>query len=143
MSPGDSTAQRDCETVMIRLVSESLGVALTKAKVALPGGCFAEVDGRSEGGTILCEVWAHHGAPKSAQKAKVMTDAAKLFVAGRAIGENVKKFIVLADQAAAGWFKGKSWMAQALREMGVEIIVVDLPEAVRASVLAAQKRQYR
>jgi hypothetical protein len=141
--PGDSTAQRECEIVMINLASQTLGVVLTKAKIPLPNGCYAEVDGRSEDGTVLCEAWAHHGAPKSGQKFKVIADAAKLFVAGRALGDSAQKFLVLADEAAASWFKGKSWMAQALREMDVQILIVDIPQPVRDSVLAAQKRQFR
>ena len=108
----------------------------------LPNGSVVEVDGCTEDRAVLCEAWAHQGRPKSAQKAKVLTDAAKLFVAGQAVGA-LRKIIAFGDPEAAVWFRGKSWMAEALRVMGIEIMVVTLPEDLRASLRAAQTRQYR
>jgi hypothetical protein len=141
--PGDSREQRECEGLILTLLGEELGISLTKGKISLRNGSTVEVDGCSPDRSVLCEVWAHQGAPKSAQKAKVMTDAAKLFVAGQALGGSMKKFVVLADAATADWFQGRSWMAEALRVMGVGIKVVNLPEEQRSLLREAQKRQFR
>jgi hypothetical protein len=56
--------------------------------------------------------------------------------------EHVER-ILAADEQAAQWFKGRTWMAEALRTMGVEVVVVELPDDIRASVRTAQVRQYR
>jgi hypothetical protein len=72
-----------------------------------------------------------------------MSDAAKLLLAGQLIGGNVRKIIAFADDSAASWFRGRSWMAEALRAMSIEVQVVSLPDGVRASIVAAQQRQYR
>lgn len=140
---GDSPEQRQCELVMLEMVSEQLGCPLVKTRVALPNGSVVEVDGCSDDRSILCEAWAHQGPPKSAQKMKVITDAAKLFVAGQAIGGDVRLLIVFGDRNAAAWFQGRSWMAEALRVMGVEILVLELGEDLKNTLRAAQARQYR
>ncbi|MGE0227634.1 MAG: hypothetical protein AB7I38_13455 [Dehalococcoidia bacterium] len=81
--PGDSAAQKSAEAVALRLLSERLGVELAKRRFRTPEGRWLEVDAVSESPPLLCEIWAHQGAPKSAQKAKVMTDAMKLLYVRR------------------------------------------------------------
>lgn len=144
-SPGDSLEQREAEKIIVEEVSKALGVSLRPATLNLGGGCHLAVDGVSERPAILCEAWAHLGAPKSGQKQKVMMDAFKLaFAAQRWEHHNPRLVLAFADDAAARPFRGRSWMAQALRAFGVSIYVVgDLPEATRAALLAAQHRQRR
>ena len=142
-APGDSTEQRSAEQVMIAAVAQQIGCSLVKQRIDLPNGSCLEVDGCNEQRTVLCEAWAHQGAPKSAQKMKVITDASKLFLAGKVIGGDVRRIFVFADDCAAAWFRGRSWMAEALRTMQVEVCVIELPADVRASLITAQKRQYR
>jgi methylmalonyl-CoA mutase cobalamin-binding subunit len=40
--------------------------------------------------------------------------------------------------AAAGHFQANTWVALALRDLAIEVIVVPLPEAVRAKIRRAQ-----
>ena len=37
--------------------------------------------------------------------------------------------------------EGKSWVADAAREFGIKIYVIELPEKLKNMVIAAQKRQ--
>jgi hypothetical protein len=141
--PGDSAAQRECETHILRAVEKEVGCPLTKRRVPLPNGGLLEVDGCSEGSTVLCEAWAHQGRVRPAQKSKVVTDAAKLFLAGQIVGGNPRLVLAFADEVPAMWFKGKSWMAALVATMGIDVIVVDIPAQVRDKVLAAQARQHR
>jgi hypothetical protein len=140
---GDSLEQRDAEKVAIQLLGEKLGVVLTPRRLPLPDGGRIELDGVSDQPPILVEVWAHQGPPKAAQKAKVMTDAMRLLFAARVLGTAPRLILGLTDRAAAAHFTGRTWMSQALRELGVEVEIVELPEPVRESVLRAQARQYR
>ena len=141
--PGDSSEQRQAERVMIARLAEELGVSLTPKGVPLPDGSRMELDGATENLSILVEAWAHQGPPKSAQKAKVSKDALKLAFAGRVVGTNPHKILLFCDEEAARPFVGRGWEASALREFGIEVLVVALPADMRESVLAAQRRQYR
>jgi methylmalonyl-CoA mutase cobalamin-binding subunit len=87
---------------------------------------------------------AHQGPPKSAQKAKVMADAFKLvWVERRLFPGGARKIVALADPSAAGHFTDRTWMAAALRDLGIEVLVVELPTDIRAGIRAAQARQVR
>jgi len=71
---------------MLTLAFETVGRPLAKTRIRLHNGSIVKVDGCSDDKMVLCEAWAHQGRPKSAQKGKVLTDAAKLFVAGQVVG---------------------------------------------------------
>lgn len=144
--PGDSVAQRSAEAVALTLVSQQLGVPLSKRRVPMLDGGWLEVDAVSDAPPILCEIWAHQGSPKPAQKAKVMTDAMKLLYARSLMSDaldDCRMLLVFADPLAAAHFRGRSWMAAALRAAGIETVVVQLPDDVRLAVARAQEQQFR
>jgi len=140
---GDSLEQRQAEIVTLALISERLGVVLEKRRLDLPEGGWIELDGACDDPPVLMEAWAHQGRAKPAQKAKVMTDATKLLFAARLLKTNPRLVLALTDEEAAAHFVGRTWMAQALRELGVEVHVVRLPEELNQAILRAQARQYR
>jgi hypothetical protein len=72
-----------------------------------------------------------------------MADAMRLQLASRTLRTEPKLILLLTDREAAAPFKGRSWMAQALRELAIDVEVVELPEEVKEAVLRAQTRQYR
>lgn len=144
--PSDSAAQRDAEDVALQLIAAQLGLPLRKRRLPLPDGGWLEVDGASDSPRVLCEIWAHQGAPKSAQKAKVMTDAMKLVYARSLLAapnQACRMLFVFTDPRAAAHFRGRSWMAGALAAAGIETAVVELPAPVREAIEAAQELQYR
>lgn len=141
--PGDSAEQREAETVMIRLLSESIGVELAPEHIELPEGGRLQLDGFSREPCIACEAWAHQGDAKAAQKDKVSKDVLKLVFVRDLLKTDVRSILLFSDEAAATFLRAKSWRAQAIRSLGIEIHVVELPPDLRAKVVAAQKRQYR
>jgi hypothetical protein len=141
--PGDSSEQRNCEPFILSAVGLAVGCELQERRFVLAGGGYLKVDGCNGEGSVLCEAWAHHGPPKPAQQAKVMKDAAKLFLAGTLAKTEPRKLLAFADAAAARPFQGRSWMAEALKVMRIEVIVVDVPDQIRVDVITAQKRQFR
>jgi hypothetical protein len=128
---------------MVALLADRLGVELVSRRIDLGDGSRVELDAASDDLTVLCEAWAHQGRPKPAQKNKVITDAFKLAFVGRVVGGKPRLVLLLSDEAAAAPFRGRSWHAAALKEFGIEIAVVQLPEAVRAAIRTAQDRQFR
>ena len=141
--PGDSSEQQEAERWLLDALSAKLGVKLTKRRWQLGGGSWTELDGFSESPLILCEAWAHVGAPRSAQKHKVMTDAFKLLFVSRLLETDGLRILLFGDHEAAKHFQGNSWMAQCLRQHGTEVEVVDMSPELKARVVNAQKRQYR
>jgi hypothetical protein len=143
---GDSAEQRRAETVMLDLLGQDLGLRFAKHRHTTEDGATTEIDGVCADPPTLIEAWAHQGAPKAAQKHKVMSDAAKLAWASAAFYSGVaRKILLFSDAAAAGPWQpsSRSWMAVALVHFGIEVRVVDLPQDVRDAVMAAQLRQYR
>jgi hypothetical protein len=141
---GDSAEQRAAEAVMLDALSRELAIDLAKRRLATKAGAWTEIDGVCESPPVLVEAWAHQGRPKSAQKAKVMTDAAKLVWAEATFyPAGARKILLLSDPIAAGHFRGSSWMAAALVNFGIEVRTVELPSDHLAAVLRAQARQIR
>src|SRR4029453_224059 len=67
--PGSSTEQRDAGRG---------GAGREPAPLRGAAGARVEVDGADAGRRVLVECWAHQGAPKAAQRHKVLADALKL-----------------------------------------------------------------
>lgn len=142
--PGNSAEQRAAEVVVLRQLETDLEVALGPGKRALPDGTRVELDAICLEPPILIEVWAHQGAPKPAQKHKVMTDALKLVWAEAVLfPAGARKILALTDVDAAAHFLGATWMAAALAHLRVEVRVVELPQDLRERIRRAQVRQFR
>jgi len=143
--PGSSHEQRDAERVLLDLLGEQLGLRLDPARITIPSGARVEIDGMDEARSVLVECWAHQGPPKAAQKHKVLSDALKLTWIATTVYPRPRLILCMSDPAAAAPFTAgaRSWASQALADLGVEVTVVELPEATRVAVLAAQQRQYR
>lgn len=143
LSPGNSQVQRDAELITIAWLGAELGCKLEPQRITLPDGSRLELDAFCEEPLVICEAWAHQGPPKSAQKFKVMNDAMNLRTARRVVGEHARAVLLFADDEAASHFRRKTWQTIALAESGIEVMVADLPNELRAEIRAAQNRQYR
>ncbi len=140
--PGDSREQQEAEREMVAALASQLGVALAPRRVEFGSDVRVELDAASDDLSVLVEAWAHQGPVKGAQRYKVLTDAFKLAFVGRELGGTRRLILLLSDDQAAQKFAG-GWAAAALRQSGVEIVVVDLDQETRQRVRAAQARQYR
>lgn len=142
--PGSSLEQRDAERLMLDQLGLRLGVALHPRRVTHQSGAYVEVDGASEDLRFLVECWAHQGTAKVAQKYKLVNDAVKLSWIAKTLDRTPERLILcVSDELAVAHLRGSSWQRAAIRDLGVEIEVVDLPEAVVQTIRAAQKRQFR
>ena len=137
----DSLTQREVEDLIITGLSLKVRKKLNKRKLELPGGAKVEVDGVSRDEMVLAEAFAHQGPLKGGQFGKVARDTLKLITLRRRRSK-ARLILAFADPApAAQVTAGKSWLAEALKTWGVEVVVVKLDQAVRDRLLASQKRQ--
>lgn len=140
---GSSAEQRGAERVMLDLLGERLGVDLHTRRLTHATGAYVDIDGADRELTVLVECWAHQGPAKVAQKYKLVNDATKLSWIARSLPRPPRLVLCVSDEAAVKHLRGRSWQGQAIRDLGVEIEVVQLPDDVVASISAAQRRQYR
>lgn len=71
----DSGVQRAAEVVMLKVLSDQLGVELTPTRLSHASGARVELDGAAPDLSVLVECWAHRGPAKVAQKYKLVNDA--------------------------------------------------------------------
>lgn len=141
--PHDSASdeQRAVEPLIRAGVSKAVGVELVPQSLRLEHGARVDVDGVAADGSILVEIYAHQGRRlKGAQFHKVARDALKLATLGRNRPRS-RLVIAFADDDAAAFVTGTSWLAEALRAFAIEVVVVELDDDVRAGLRAAQVRQ--
>jgi hypothetical protein len=129
---------------MLDALGDTLGLRFEPWTYIHESGVSVNVDGADAGGTVLVECWAHQGTPKGGQLNKPILDAFKLMWLANNLDPRPRLVLCLSDEQAARPFStAKSWRAQALRDGGVEVIVVNLPEAVTDVIRSAQTRQVR
>jgi hypothetical protein len=136
----DSHEQRTAEPLILAGVSKTIGVELAPRSLRLDRGARVDVDGVAADESVLVEVFAHQGRLKGAQFHKVARDALKLITLGRSRA-GCRLVIAFGDPEAATCVTGASWLAEALSSWEIEVLIVDLDDAVRAGLRDAQVRQ--
>jgi len=137
----DSLEQREAETIVLGFVQPKAGCSLAGEMLPLGDEVVVKVDGFNREHRVLCEVYSRIGRLKGSQPDNLASDMLKLVLAERALGGTWRKLLCFADSEAAKCVQGKSWLAATARQMGFEVVVVDLPSSTRERILAAQRRQ--
>ena len=137
----DSTEQQTAEGYIFRSLSNDINVELHPEKLVLPSGSSVQIDGINEEDKVLCEIYARIGKLKGSQPDKVASDILKMLLVEKLLDGKWKKHYCFASDEAATPLKGKSWIANAAVEMGIEIRVFTLPESIASSDVDAQNRQ--
>lgn len=143
--PSDSIEAMALEKILIGKLSGKIKAkpSLASTQLTLPLGTSVQVDGYSSKAKVLCEAWAHIGAPKPAQKSKVMKDALKLIFIEKSFGKKFKKIIVFADEKARSSFIGNNWMAECLKYFDINCELIKVSAKKKRLIKNAQKRQRR
>lgn len=139
--PSDSADQQEAEALLLAGLSEALGVELAPQTLSMGESARVELDGCSEDRTILAELYAHIGETKGAQRHKIAKDILKLVAVEAERGQRCRKILGFADESAARYLRGRSWLAAVVQALEVEIHIIDLPSEWRNRLLRAQARQ--
>ena len=79
-----------------------------------------------------------------AQNNKISKDILKMLLIEKLSGKQHRKIIAFADDEAGSSFTGgESWYSKLKEQFNIKVIIVSIPESLRNSSIAAQKRQYR
>jgi hypothetical protein len=127
-TPPDPDAQRRAEAAVRAAVAAAIGVPLAPRTMALPGGATADVDGVDAAQSVFVELFVRRGRLKGPQLDKVARDALKLATIARSYA-SARCIIAFADADAARSVTGGSWLAEALRTWGIEVLVVEAGES--------------
>lgn len=90
---------------------------------------------------VIGEIHAHIGRLKPAQSHKIAADILKMMLYETDSNTRLRKIIAVCSEEERRQLEGQSFLAQAIRQFGAEIILVDIDEEQRAALLKAQERQ--
>lgn len=136
----DSTVQSNAEALIREKLARQLGKRLASKMLRLGGEAAVQVDAVALDESVLAEIFAHQGPLKGGQRRKIASDALKLITLGRD-RPDAQLILAFADEQVAAYACGDGWLAQALAAWDVAVIVVDLNEADREELRAAQLAQ--
>lgn len=143
MHDSDSNEQQSAELLLLDMLNAETGLNLKSCKLHLVDKTYVQCDGIDESAKCICEIYAHIGALKAAQKHKLSTDLLKMLLVERVKGSSWRKIYCFADKTAAAELQGSSWRSLISSALDVEIHSFDLPEEEKQKIINAQKRQYR
>ena len=95
----------------------------------------------SEKDRIVGEIFAHIGFLKVGQQHKISQDILKMLLLEKIKGVKYRKMIVIVDDTIEEYLKGKSFIAESIRQFGIEIKRIDLSNETYEEIVNAQKRQ--
>lgn len=111
---------------------------LAHARVALEGGTYVDVDGVSADRAVFVEAYARQGTLKGAQIKKISQDILKLAMIRR-LHPDAQTVMEFASEEARDSIRG--WLRHAAGTLGVTLLVVDIPDDLRARIRTAQEGQ--
>ena len=141
-SKSSSHEQQNAEVYIASAVEEWLGCPVARnAKVVLADGVHIEPDLYSEPEKIICEIYAHIGSLKVGQQHKISQDILKMLLLEKSKSATYRKVIVVVDDKVEKYLNGKSFIAESIRQFGIEIKRINLSEELYNIISNAQARQ--
>ena len=141
-SKSKSDEQQKAEIIIGNRVEKELSCSLKRnEKVVLSEEIHIVPDLYSEQDRIVGEIFAHIGSIKVGQKHKISQDILKMLLLEKIKGVKYRKMIIIVDEKIEEYLKGKSFMAESIRQFGIEIKKVDIPDETYENIMHAQKRQ--
>ena len=138
----NSEEQRSIESYVIQEIERILGCPLERnVSVQLADNIYINPDFYSNDQTIVGEIYAHVGTLKVGQQRKISQDILKLLLLDKSKDVSYRKIITVVDDAVEKNLRGKSFIAESIRQFGIEIIRINLPDELYSTIQNAQSRQ--
>ena len=137
-----SDEQQKAEIIIGDRVEEYVSCSLKRnERVVLTEGVHIVPDLYSEKDRIVGEIFAHIGSLKVGQQHKISQDILKMLLLEKAKGVKYRKLLIIVDDKIEEYLKEKSFIAESIRQFGIEIKKIDLLGETYEAVLNAQRRQ--
>ena len=137
-----SDEQQSAEGIIADIVESRVQCKLDRnVRVDISDGVHIEPDLYSEKDRIICEIFAHIGSLKVGQQHKISQDLLKMLLLEKSKGVEYRKAIVIVDDSVEKYLNGKSFIAESIRQFGIEVIRINLPDEISEGIQKAQKRQ--
>ena len=140
-----SDVQKDIEEHMLERIQVKLGRIILKGNkrryLDAENKVYIYPDFFSEREKVIGEIHAHIGRLKPAQQHKIAADALKMILHDKACGDEYHKYIAVCDISEYECLTGESYLAKALREFEIDVLMVEIPENMRRRLRDAMKRQ--
>lgn len=141
-SKSKSDEQQKAENIIGNRVEEYLACPLKRnERVVLTEGVHIVPDLYSEKERIVGEIFAHIGSLKVGQQHKISQDILKMLLLEKTKGVKYRKMLVIVDEKIEEYLKGKSFIAESIRQFGIEIKKIDLLDETYEEIVNTQKRQ--
>ena len=143
-SGADSSAQREAEREIRRILNERYSWKLEPAKVPLDDRATIEVDGLDKEQKVAVEIIARIGESSASRDKKMTSDALKLHLLSVCLGGGFRLIVAGCDKKFLSQFRvahSKKWQAFALRQLGVELMHVELDPPALDRIRKAQESQ--
>lgn len=140
----DSAAWRQAEIAIIDAVNRREGLHLAPKPFECDDGVAVELDGYCEEPLVLCEAYGRLGYVAGTTIHKACTDALKLAWLRDTRMPEARVIIAIANAGLEQRLaKGRGWVPEMLRWLRVEVINVELPEAILDAIKSAEGRARR
>ena len=141
-SKSKSDEQQKAEIIIGDRVEEYLACPLKRnERVVLAEGVHIVPDLYSEKDRIVGEIFVHIGSLKVGQQHKISQDILKMLLLEKAKGIKYRKILVIVDDKIEEYLKGKSFIAESIRQFGIEIKKIELLDGTYKEIVNAQRRQ--
>lgn len=110
------------EHAMLRALGERLGVDLESRTLTVPGGLRVEVEGIDPAASMLVQLVANTGTPKSSHRNKAIADMLKL-VWLRGVLPTRPRLVICISEPLARFFTPASWPSAAAADMHVDVYI--------------------
>lgn len=141
-SKSKSDEQQEAETTIGKRVEAEFPCALKRnERVFLTDEVCIVPDLYSEKDRIVGEIFAHIGNLKVGQKHKISQDILKMLLLEKMKGVKYRKIIFILDDKIEEYLKGKSFIAESIRQFGIEIRKINVSDTDYKKIINAQKRQ--
>lgn len=139
-----SIEQVEAEQIIFQKLKYDLGIDLDKNKqifLADNPYTYIQPDFYSEKELIVGEIFVHIGKPKKAQDNKIANDILKMLLLQKVTGKTYRKILVVCDELEFKKLNGLSALSESIRQFGIEVMLVDINDELRAKIQEAQNRQ--
>lgn len=141
-SKSKSDEQQKAEIDIGNYVEEELDCSLNRNEcVMISDNIHIVPDLYSEKDRIVCEIFAHIGSLKVGQKRKISQDILKMLLLEKSKGVKYRKVLVIIDDRIEKYLRGKSFIAESIRQFDIEVKKINPSAETYENVLYAQKRQ--